>query len=126
DPICSDKRVAVMFKGTRVSEGNWFEGGALEGKTGYVRSVLVTTHGMGSTATVHLDEPVPTDVVYPPVKYLVPVEPERGDKVLILNGRYKGQIGVVNQKDDSSACVVNLETTFVDARIEQLAKIHSG
>jgi transcription elongation factor SPT5 len=128
DPICSEicppKKIAVELKGTRNSNQSWFLEGELEGRTGYVLSILQAP--TSSTATVQLDEPLPgTPNVYPPIKYLVPVEPEKKDLALVLEGPYKGQVGTVDVKGDDGNCVLKrMDHSFIDAMVEQLVKLH--
>jgi hypothetical protein len=124
DPVCANRKPAVKFEGTRNAEQAWFQKGELEGKTGYVQSTLQTA--MGITATVILDDPPPNmqTTVYPPIKYLVPVEPKLGELALVLDGPYKGQLGIVHTSE-SGHCVLKKpdRSSVIDAMIEQLVKV---
>jgi len=123
DPVCVNRKIAVRFKGTRIGDSSWYAG-ELEGKTGYVQSVLPSSFGFGATANVLLDVPLPEGASnFPPIKYLSPVEPEQGDLALVLDGQYKGRQGIVDQRDDSGHCVLRSEAAFFDADVDQLVKL---
>jgi hypothetical protein len=79
---------------------------------------------MGTTATVILDDTQAT--VIPPIKYLSPVEPRTGELALVLDGPYKGQLGIVHARDESGHCVLKKpdRSSFIDALIAQLVKLY--
>jgi hypothetical protein len=100
----------VRLKGTtekNAANPNGFVSGQYEGQVGCVKTAAANTLSSGGSTTVLLES---NEDIFPPPRYLVPVEPESSaDRAVWLVGQYAGQILKMVSKEDSDNWVAMLE-----------------
>lgn len=107
-------------------EADWW-GGELEGVRGHIRGVLRLHTPDSSTATfAPTDE---TDIKHEqiavPIVYLAPLPPEGPkEKVVALDGNYKGRVVVVREWAEDK-CVVSFDGIIFDMETDKLARLYS-
>jgi len=117
DPAYADHKIGMMVKiqGSRGDSAGFpeWDHGMREGKEGKLQGVLDTgSDFMLRTATLLMDD---LESLTVPIVYLVPIPPRMvRDKVVALDGRYKGQIVTVRDMMDDSCLVTDDDSMFDD------------
>jgi hypothetical protein len=115
----------VRLRGTTektAATPNGFLSGQYEGQLGCVKTAAATNQlTSGGTTTVALES---GELIFPPPRYLVPVEPESGaDQAMMLVGQHAGQVLKLISKEDQETWAVMLEGGAYDlAQANHLCK----